>query len=34
VLELGRDRDDLFLGEVPDGGDDILLELGQAVGLC
>jgi hypothetical protein len=33
VLEFGRHRDDLPVGEVPDGGQDVLLELGQAVGL-
>ena len=33
VLEFGRHRDDLPVDEVPDGGQDVLLELGQAVGL-
>ncbi len=33
VLEFGRHRDDLPVGEIPHGGQDVLLELGQAVGV-
>ena len=33
VLQLGRDRDDLLVHEVADGGEDLLLDVGQTGGL-
>ena len=33
VLELLGDRDDLVVHELPDRGEDLLLHLGQALGL-
>ena len=34
VIELGGDRDDLGVHEVPYRGEDVALSLGQAFGLC
>jgi len=33
VLQLGGDRDDLLVHEVADGGEDLLLDVGQTGGL-
>ncbi len=33
VLQFGRDRDDLLVDEVPHGGEDVLLDLGESFGL-